>query len=252
MQPKHNLTESILTIGAPGAGKSTAWLSIADLHQKRGSPSQFYVLDSDLAMPRMLAEGYPHLQNVQTWPVFTWQEYATAVKEIQPQLTPADWLVVDMIDPSWEAVQSYYIEQIFGQDPDEFFLAARKAMKGKTLQALDGWQDWTVINRVYKTWINRLIYQSRCHIFGTAKIAPIDAQTDDKAIRALFGRFGVKPKGQKDVAHMFHTVLILSQAADGGWVGNTVKDRERKYWEGQTITNFGLQYLMQVAGWSLK
>ena len=253
MQPKHNLTESILVIGAPGAGKSTAWLSIADLHQKRGSPSRFYVLDSDLAMPRMLAEGYPHLTNVHAEPVFTWPEYKSVLHDAIRKVQPHDWLVVDMLDPSWDAVQSYYIEEIFDKDPDEFFLSARKAMKGKNLQALDGWKDWSVINRLYKTWTNSLIFQSRCHVFCTAKVSPVDTQEDSKEVRAMFGAYGVKPKGQKDLPYLFHTVLLLNQGAQGGqWVGNTIKDRTRPRWEGQTITNFGLQYLVQVAGWSLR
>lgn len=253
MQSKHGLTELILVMGAPGAGKSTAWLSIAELHQKMGSPSRFHVLDSDQAMPRMLAEGYRQLTNVTTYPVFTWDEYVKALATALKGITPRDWLVVDMLDPSWDAVQSYYIEQIFHEDPGQFFLEARKAIKGKSLQALDGWQDWTVINRLYKGWINQLIFQSRCHVFATAKVAAIDAKTADKETLQVFGPYGVKPKGQKDAAYLFHTVLLLAQGAQGGkWVGNTIKDRTRPRWEGQTITNFGVQYLVQVAGWSLR
>ena len=245
--------ERILSMGPFGSGKTTAWLNIAKWAKATDSPSRFYAIDTDNALEAMLEGQFAELDyrnggNVEWVSAWEWNDYRAALSSFGPKMSNDDWLVVDFISPAWDAVQSHYIEEIFKQDVDEFFLEARKNMKGGN--PLDGWKDWGVINRLYKKWMNEVLYQTLGHKFLTAQATAL-SETDDKGLRATFGAYGVKPKGQKDLGFQVHSVLLTSVNRKGETSITTIKDRERERLMDHPVQEFTIDYLVNVGGWTL-
>lgn len=258
--PAERLTERILLFGPAGSGKSTAAATIASLAQKTKSDARFHVIDTDLAWDRMLFEGYQDLSNVDVHVALDWPEYRESLAKIRSVAKPQDWVVVDLVSNAWETVQSYFTEQVFDRDIGDYFLQVRKELKAgkKSLEAFSGWVDWSVINAMYKTWANDLLFKTRANVLCTAKMAKVYAEQDDKATRMLFGPHGVKPEGQKALAYQFHTVLLTGEQKIGAgdeavsqWTLTTVKDRERERLTKTPVRNFALDYLKRVGGWKL-
>jgi hypothetical protein len=196
---------------------------------------------------------YSHLDarrggNVEWVPAYEWPEYEAAIKSFGPKVGPDDWTIVDFVSPAWEAVQNFYINEIFKTDSADYFLQARKNLKGGN--PLDGWKDWQYINRLYKAWINAYLHRVGGHKYMTAQAESI-RETDDKALRALFGSFGVRPRGQKELGYQAHTILLGSGNRAGETFVTTIKDRERSPLSEKPITEFAVDYLVQVAGWTL-
>lgn len=250
------LLERILLFGPAGSGKSTAAASIAQMAQKTKSDARFHVIDTDLAWDRMLVEGYPDLANVEVHVALDWPDYRESLAKIRSVVRPQDWVVVDLVSNAWETVQAYFTEQVFDRDIGDYFLQVRKELKGgkKSLEAFSGWVDWSVINAMYKTWANDLLFKTRANVLCTAKMAKVYAEQDDKATRLLFGSHGVKPEGQKALAYQFHTVLLTGERKVGDeteYFLTTVKDRERAQLDKATVRKFALDYLVKVAGWRL-
>lgn len=245
--PSSNYRERILCYGGPGTGKTFDVLTIASWYQKTGTVGRFHILDSDNSLGRMLATDFGHLTNVEVEPVYEWTDYLSNTERVVKVMTPDDWLVIDFIGPAWDACQDYYVDQVFSKGSDEFFLEARKAnAKGS---ALDGYKDWTVINKLYRKLPNTLL-KARGHVYATSPADAINAAMEDKDVQNIFGHVGFKPRGQKHLGHTFHTCLYLMQDRKG-WKVRTAKDRGREMLKGADIGDFVTSYLMPVAGWKL-
>jgi hypothetical protein len=241
------LRERILTYGQPGSGKTYAWLQIAQAYPKR----KFYCIDTDDAIPRLLATEFSQLQNVLTYPALDWQSAAKALELIKVKITANDWLVVDMLDSVWDFVQSYFVEEIFNKDIGVYFLQTRKMMKSdaSSLNALRGWTDWSVVNKLYQSWINEICYQLPCHIYFTCKATKLSTE-DDATTQDMFSVFGAKPEGEKRNCYRVHSVFLMSHDRRGFYL-STVKDRGRIPLQSIPLTpeqNFASRYLQLVAG----
>lgn len=247
------LLERILLFGPAGSGKSTAAASIASMAQKTKSDARFHVIDTDLAWDRMLIEGYPDLSNVEVHVALDWPEYKESLAKIRSVIRPNDWVVVDLVSNAWETVQSYFTEQVFDRDIGDYFLQVRKDLKTgkKSLEAFSGWVDWSVINAMYKTWTNDLLFKTRANVICMAKMGKVHVEQDDKATRLLFGPHGVKPEGQKSLAYQFHTVLLTGEPRTGEYTLTSVKDRERVQLDKAPVKRFALDYLVKIGGWRL-
>ena len=245
--------ERILAFGIFGSGKTYAWLKIAQWAHKTKSPARFFVIDTDAAVERMLwSEEFKDVADrVIVRPVFEWPEYVEALNEFLQQATEHDWIIVDMIGSAWDAVQSYFVDEVFEKDIGQYFLEVRKARENKkNLAPFEGWKDWPVINKLYLTWATKLAYQARCHVFVTTQEDRV-TEEDEKQIQTLFGGLGFKPKGQKQLGHQYHTVLRFHYARPGDWRVTTIKDRQRPMLDGQPVKDFVLDYLVKVAQWRL-
>jgi hypothetical protein len=249
LAPPGQRRERILVMGAWGTWKTTSWLQIAKFAKITGSPMKFYAIDTDGALEAFIGSGqYANLDNVTVYDAFEWEEYKSALADIQKRITPEDWSIVDFISPAWDAVQSDYIEQIYKSGPAEYYMEYRRAKASG--QPLDGWKDWSVINRNYREWQTSLVKKTPGHKFWTANPAAV-GDNDDKAVRATFGAYGVKPKGQKELGHLPHTVLLFQSIKPGEVMMTTIKDREREPLELVKFDNFVLDYLVKLGGWTL-
>lgn len=245
--------ERILCIGGAGAGKSTTWCKVAHWLNVRESTSNMWVIDTDMASDRMRV-GYKEAfdNKVQVYEPYEWSEYQDSLKEIYAKSRPNDWLVLDMAHKPWQAVQEYFTDEVFGKSVDSYFLEARKKAAGGN--PLDGWNDWSVINKLYNAWIMKFL-RFPGHIIACAPVTNVmndGKKTDDSPeVKALFGSYGVKPEGQKALAFQFHTVLLLSDSGRQGYRVSTIKDREREKLKNAELQDFVPNYLVKVAGWKL-
>lgn len=254
LRPIISPREFILTFGVGGTGKSTAILEVARL-----CPTDtFYVLDSELQnYNRLLATAFTDLNNVIVTPVTDWDDWVKAIPRVCEDMTRDDWLVVDFATPTWDAVQSWFVDKIHDQDIDQWFVAKRaqnqqmkdagKEVKGfAALSGSDG--DWQVINKVYFKYFYNALLKCPGHVYMTAE-QDKTGQDDDKEVKALYGPYNVKPKGQKKLGHVPMTSLLLTKARAGKYAITTIKDRGRMELEDEPLSNFARDYLIDVAGW---
>jgi hypothetical protein len=130
-----------------------------------------------------------------------------------------------------------------------FFMDARRKMKAGS--PLDGWKDYGVINRVYRSWANQLIHATPGHKYLTA-VADQVRDTDENEIKARYSKVGVRPRGQKHLTHAVHTVLLFLEPSARKYFVTTIKDREREELVGKPVEHdFVRDYLLPVAGWKL-
>lgn len=249
--------ERILAFGDAGSWKTSHLLNIAKWAARTNSSAQFYIADSDFAIARMLP-SYPEIiDRVHVYPCYEWTEYMTFQKLVQRQAKPTDWVCVDFISSAWSAVQNYFVDEVFKKDIGNYFLQARKELEktSKNLSALEGWTDWSVINALYKQWVNPLLFRGQYHLYATAKSSQLSSDrrpTEDSNTRQLFLRHGVKPDGQKDLPYQFHTVILTGiDPRSNKRTITTIKDREREEQSGLVINNFAVDYLKGVAGWKM-
>lgn len=249
--PSGPARERVLAFGGAGAGKTTAWLQIADAYGRMETPpGKFHVIDTDYTTERSL-EGHPSakLAVSKVWQCPEWDDYTKAMATIAKIAKPDDWLVIDMLTPLWEMTQEYYIDRVFKKDYDEYFLAARASQaKGNPL---DGFKDWGVINKLYRSNVANSILRSPCHVFAAASAAALSSDLESKESKAMYGKFGVKPVGQKHNSHLFHTVLWLQNPKSGSWTMTTIKDREREEQMSTPVGDFAADYLVGVGKWKV-
>lgn len=277
--------ERVLAMGITGSGKSYQWLKMAEELLPKGV--KFRVLDTDMAIPYMIQTQFPHLDpdkggNVYVHPAFDWTDYRKGLfwvqqKGLKPeevnllsnalkrayteQMQPTDWAVIDMADMAWKTVQRYFVTEVFEEDIGDYFLEARKLIKsrgdkdakGKVASsvmpdALKGWMDWPVINKLYEDWILPLAYRTHCNLFATTKVQELSRDEKDPEILQLYGAYKIRPAGQKDLGHQVHTILLFTPGKTK-WFVSTIKDRGgRKYFDKTPLISFYHQYMVAKAG----
>lgn len=258
------LRERILAEGIKGTSKSYQWLKLARWLKPTGA--KFRCLDTDDAIFRMLETEFQDLipeegGNVYVYPVFDWLEYMEAKDFLMKESIAGDWNVVDMADNAWKAIQSHFVSEVFKKDIGDYFLDARKKLaeagdktaKGKAvkaLQPLSGWVDWQVINKMYDDFMLPLVYRSKAHLYMTASVSAVSTD-DESTVRELYGPLGVKPNGQKNLAHQVHTEFLFTNPEQDVWEITTVKDRGRRHFDHAPLLDLAKQYMVPVAGWEL-
>jgi len=247
------MRERILLIGPEKSGKTHAHLSVAAMHQKTGSKATFFILDTDLAIERMLMPGgdFAGLSNIVYEEVSDWAALTDATKRFRDKIKTGDFLVVDMMTQAWEYVQRFYIEQIYGMDAETYFLVKQKEAHdaGKKVMNFGEAIEWPIVNKLYYPWATSLI-SNPAHVFMVAGEKELAAR-DREQMKDYIGQ-GVKPAAQKQTGHLAHTVLRVRSQKQGEPRFNTIGDRGRPALAGEVIKNFALSYLVKVAGWGLK
>lgn len=256
IRPTIRSRERILAFGPAGGGKSTAALTIA---RRCPDVAMTVVECNDNAHERLLETDFKTLDNVTVKLTWDWADTYAKIEETCRTMGRDDWLTVDIFGDTWQTVQDWFVEQVHG-DVTDYFMQVRKdieefneKVKGtttkpqKSLEALDGWLDWSVINPQYRKLLN-IILRANGHVYLTAGIDKYAASDkDDAATKALFSG-GYKPRGQKQISHIASTVLMLGRQGNA-WQITSLKDRGRVELERQVWTDFSVEYLMKVAGW---
>jgi hypothetical protein len=153
-------------------------------------------------------------------------------------------------------VQDFFIEEQFGKDADDFFLQARKANAAGHPLASDYGSNWTVINKLYSRWIGQVIRWAG-HVYAATPAQQVAESNssgrggDSREIRETFGRYGVKPTGQKALGFQFHTVLLLQSPSRDQWTLTSVKDRSRELQQATPMFDFVASYMVPVGGWTM-
>ncbi len=257
IHPTQTRRERILCYGPPGSGKSKSWRDIADWIYKTKATAHVYACDSDNAWEAQCPSD-DHLDGIVTVAnMRTWDDYKGNLEEWGKKASREDWLVLDMGHHMWSKTQEAFFDKAFGKDIDEFFLEARKT--GTNVGGEYG-VNWNVINKMYgklvdylREWPGNLLVC--CPAEDIHLPDPKGRGGDDPKVLSLFGKFGVKPTGQKNLPYEVHTVLLCQQSPDG-WVMSTVKERTspeqpREYLAGEKVTDFVSTYLIKVGQWRL-
>jgi AAA domain len=244
--------ERVLLMGGWGVGKSNAAVSVAQYLRKTGSDALVYVIDTTYEAER----NFIDCDNVRIYQVEEWDEYMKAVKDIREQSRPQDWLVIDRVDVVWEKAQSGYSEKVFGKEIDEWFIEYRKDNGAGHAFSGDYGANWVIIKRMHAAFMTEVM-RFKGNVIAASTAVPVSEPSrdgkggDSKEVRAEFGKFGVRPGGEKNLGFMFHTVLLLAEPQPGTWVYTTIRDRNREQKKGQPMKDFVVSYLIGVAGWKL-
>lgn len=254
-------TERILVFGRPGAGKSYQFLKIAEFVR----PAPCFVLDSDDSYGRLLETEFRDLDNVTVYPVFEYEEWVSALKEVREEVhrlaegcdnSARPWVCVDRAEVFWEAAQEHYVERVFGEGMGDYFLKKRieleqmlKTKGGKDhLMVLEGDKDWQVINRMYKqSWLKLISPSFPAHLYVVVAAEKIEKR-DEEIVHETYGWLGARPTGQKALPFQVHTIFFFDRKRDEFRV-TTVKDRGRKEFDRQKLVSLPRQYLVAKAGW---
>lgn len=246
-EPARNLRERILVFGGAGSGKSRQGLAIAS--KVKASGHDWYCIDTDDGIERLLVTEFQNL-DIDIHPAHRWESYLSALEDIGAKVKSGDWLHIDLIDYAWDAAQAHFIQQVYGKGAGEFFLDVRKEAGSAKDAAKKVAQEqmWPVVNKLYKEWINPIVYELPCHIYACATASTV-SDRDDKEIRKLYPS-GVKPAGQKLLSHQFHTIIQFDGNQEKGeWHATTIRDRGRGPMQDERLVNFPTQYLVKRAGW---
>lgn len=244
--------EFILLMGTASAGKSYAILKMIEAMPEH----HFYVIDSDLAYEAM-TDGRD-FRNLTIYPVTELPEMKRAIIDIRKHVKPGDWIVPDMIDCWWDAAQRYFVDSIFDQDFGDYILQARKAMETSTKsgglwhEAFQGYQDWPAIKGLYFDLWNK-IKSTDANIIATARSEELNTTgkfKDAKEMVMLGNATGVKPAGEKKLAHQFHSIFYLERVPEG-WRITTWRERfqNRVWMKREPLENFFTDYGEIIANW---
>ena len=249
-----------MAMGGPGTGKSFAALSIA-----KRIDGHMHVIDNDNAYDRMLETEFTTLNNVTVWPAWDWDSTMAATRKIVEAADADDWLVVDILTPTWQMAQDWFSENVYGDDLASHLLRARQAVQQtnvqiragksqgkevKNLSPFDGFMDWSVINPQYQKFM-AMLRNAPCHVFCASEVDAVDSKNDKGDVLDLYP-LGIKPRGQKRTGHAFSTILMMTKKRAGVWEMTTVKDRGRRELDHEGVGDFGVNYLMRTAGWKAR
>jgi len=278
------LQERILVAGAPGTGKTFGWACLA-----RAMPQhKFYVIDPDDGVRRVLYETdedgnriFVNLSNIEYYLTPKWFTsgvenigkvnalsdpelkafqggVADAWKVIKTKVKPDDWIVVEHLGNIWGRVQDGFADEVFEKDIGQYFLESRKKMRAgaKRLDALEGWTDWSVINKLHNDdFIIPICFENPAHVYMTTAFSTVDPKAkEEAAIKAFYGDTSIRLEGQKHNPFRAQTILFFKATGskdDRKFFMNTfLKDRGRPWVSEQELNDFYFDYLVSIAGWS--
>ncbi len=264
--------EKILVYGTYKLGKSSLWLDIMEQSFAAGLDIHFYVIDTDRAYAKMEeelevdyeAEGYMTLYEPDDF-----QALMEANRDIRESAGKGDWVVIDMLNYAWDETQYYYTENVYGETPENYFIAMRQevvAAKGKDDRAFGGHggTDWNFITKTYKRWEIPLTMKGDWNVFAVTETRKMDDRDKDLEKKKQYAIVqGWIPVGQKGIGHRFDTVFQMRRRASGDRELHMVGDRgrERTLWTpresnvikiGMPPKSFTRRYLIDVVGWERK
>ena len=286
--------ERILIFGGPKVGKSFTYIGLMKFARQTKTDSHFFIVDNDNA-----TEGiglYPggtygdllgdeidvsydeetdverrEYEHATIWVPELFYGYPAIRDEIKERGRPNDWTVIDMISNTWEIMPDWYIEQVYGENTWDYFAKTQKAIEegdsgagSRNFGGLPG-DAWQLIGKEYRRWEKPLTLHSRGHVIAFAAETEIQAHHDKSGARRKEweSTSAVMPKGEKNLAHRFHTIVRMQKSVTGKKIERDLTvhgDRDRmdgwveKGGRGLTIPvkegpKFAFDYLVKMGGW---
>ncbi len=275
-----DLQERIMLGGVMGSGKTYAWLTIARMYPN----SKFYVIDPDDGARRVWFPEFPEVKNIEYY--FTPRWYTKGFEEyqkkpsaivtdkdrncylsgvadswylIKPKLREKDWIIVEHMGMIWPSALNGFTDEVFMKDIGSYFLEARKKMKpgSKKLDAMEGWTDWNVINKMHNDdFVIPICFENPAHVLMTTSVSIAqEGAKEDADIKAFYGDTKIRLEGQKHTPYKMQTIILMS--ANGKpkerkhYMTTFLKDRGRAWMDNKEWTDFALDYLVMEAGFEI-
>lgn len=247
--PEHARTkERILAFGSYGSGKSHGWASIRDLYATTDTPGHFHIISTEWEMADRTAEGYANFNDNATIHEATDFESLLGISEkISEAATGDDWLVIDSVGSGWSWAQDDYCQGRWGKTFKEY-----QADLGNSNSDI----NWQFVNNAYRSWINPHVIRFPGHKYACAQADVVASEgkwKDGPEIQGMYGRFGVKPVGQKELGYAFHSVLLFKHPTRTDWQITTIDDPSRVHVDSHPVATpplgFVDSYLVKIAGW---
>jgi hypothetical protein len=183
-----------------------------------------------------------------------------------------DLISVDSFTVAWDRIKSMFIEAVHDSSMGAYFMRVRQEIEErnerernkrdggkeqKHFDAFDGMMDYQAINAVWEEDWMQFVRYPPCHLIITAELDDLNQKSGDKfaekdqSVLALWGEFGVKPRGQKRSGHLPATVLMKRKTRSGEWKMTTVKDKGRPDFTDTTVENWCQEYLYRHAGFRM-
>lgn len=224
----------------PGAGKTAAHLLLGKRIAAKGH--RLFVIDTDRGTRKNLEE-YAPLKDWEPAQISTVRNFGDVVKAAgiihKHQPVAGDWIAVEMVNKIWEYAQGHFTEKVWGKDPDDYFVEARRraeeAKKRMVGNGLDPMVDWTVIKRLYFGFLSDIL-DTDASVFlttGAKELVDVTATEESRDMYAGLGsKKGYRPDGNKMDHHQVDTVMFLQfRRGKNGEAGTrhlwTAKDRGR-------------------------
>lgn len=252
LETPHGFRERLLLFGGGGAGKTTTVLNIAT-HLNVGT---MHVVDSDysLAYERAIETEYAEVADrVQVHNAAPdWEDFLATVRDAIAAGDPdTDWLVIDPIGASWDWVQDWALETIYGRDLAAMLVELKREFATDSrayAAAVSELMNWQIVKREYKK-LYRELQAWKGHFILCTEAKAVGGRDDD-ATQLMFGVLGLKPQGEGSLKHVAATTLFLDHPKRNVWRITTIKDRNRDEVDRMVVEDFGVDYLMSVAGWT--
>lgn len=296
---KSSRREKILIYGGAKSGKSSNYIGLIDFAQKTKTDSHFFIIDNDNASEaiglypdgsygfllgdvdkRERDGSYTRYSNdIEVWVPRSFDDYGKITEQILERAKPEDWIVLDMISNVWSTMPDWWIKNVYGDDPWDYYKKIRKALADEEEGANDSrfgglsGGAWEYVGKAYRSLERNLTTYGPCHIMLLATEKEIQARFDKSGEKAaqFAAVSGFQPGSEKDLIHRVHT--IMRQTKTVGRDGKKVternltmfgdRDREHKWDEltGRSLTlpitlvehgtapRFAWDYLIKVGGW---
>lgn len=252
LQSPHPFSERFLLFGGGGVGKTNTALNIAS-HLGRG---HMHVLDADYSgsYNRALATEFGECADIVTVHECApeWGEFIDSFEKILSEGDPAeDWITLDPVSGSYDWVQEWVLEQVHGGDLARMLMELKRDAGDDTkayAAARSNLMNWELVKKEYaKLW--KGIQRWKGHLILVAEAKAVPKNEDDTETKMLFGPLGFMPAGQANLKHVASTTLFLDHPKRGEWRITSIKDRNRDELDREPIEDFGIDYLVNIAGW---
>ncbi len=262
---KGRLPERSLLFGTAGSGKTTAWLTIADMCKKVGDPATFYVADSDDGVLRSMSGRYAHLDNVVVEDVMDFRGQMKWAVGMQSTAKEGDFVIVDTASSAYEWAQEYYFEKKYKMSRTELELERMFDADRKEGAPLIEAEDWVAIRNMFLNWWQRqVVYKisvaNSVHVIATAEAKQLmehfEKKKADKSDLIDYKDLKYRPAGHQSLPHKVHTVAMMRRVGTGFWF-NPVKDRDRPgrsmddLLKQMKVTDYATDYLLNRCGWTV-
>lgn len=246
--------ERILAYGSMNSGKTFAWTTWAHLYRITETPGHFYVISTEWQAADRALEYYDDdVSNITIVEALNWEELTERTVKFREVAGEDDVLVFDSIGNAWSFVQDDYCEMRWGVGGKEYF--------GNLGKTEDSDINWQIVNARYQGWMNPNVLRFPGHVYATSPAEELrqptksGKETESKEARQLYGRYAMKPTGQKRLGYMLHSVLLMASPSKGEYTITSVDDHARTLLHNEVVAapplGFVATYLQGVAGWTL-